>query len=537
MITTQVLENTPIRTIKGKVEHYIGSTLANTFNYDDNLISAEVSRIGSGKFYGYGVSQKIVVELRDKERALVIAIGDALRLYFKSGSNEYLSCFPNFTVTEVKRDENTNALTITGFDALHSASTATLNELQIEFPATIGDYATVIAGYLGLAFSWSYIENPAFELSYENGANFSGSEPLRDVLNAIAEATQTIYYVSAEDELIFKKLDVSSDAVYTVDKSQYFELECNTAKRLGAICSSTELGDNLTASLGVLGVETQYIKDNGFYTLREDLDTLLKDALAIVGGMDIAQFSCSWRGNYLLEIGDKVAFTTKDNNTITAYLVDDSIKYDGGFKQVSKWEYTESEKTASNSTTIGEAIKETYARVDKANKRIELVASETAQNSSNISQLEITTSGISSSVTKVEQKVNDNFESVNNDLETITERVNATMTATEVNIAIQTEVTKGTTQVTTVSNNFTFNDEGLRIAKSDSDMTTQITEDGMSVYRGGVSEENKVLIADNTGVKAENLHATTYLIIDTTSRFEDWEKDGVKRTACFWIGG
>jgi hypothetical protein len=46
-----------------------------------------------------------------------------------------------------------------------------------------------------------------------------------------------------------------------------------------------------------------------------------------------------------------------------------------------------------------------------------------------------------------------------------------------------------------------------------------------------------LLTADNSGVTAYNLHAKTYLIVGTTSRFEDYEKDGEIRTGCFWIGG
>ena len=51
----------------------------------------------------------------------------------------------------------------------------------------------------------------------------------------------------------------------------------------------------------------------------------------------------------------------------------------------------------------------------------------------------------------------------------------------------------------------------------------------MTVYKGG----EEVLVADNEGVKAEDLHATTYLIVGRNSRFEDL---GYDRTACFWIG-
>jgi hypothetical protein len=72
--------------------------------------------------------------------------------------------------------------------------------------------------------------------------------------------------------------------------------------------------------------------------------------------------------------------------------------------------------------------------------------------------------------------------------------------------------------------------DGLTISKTGAEMTTQITEDGMTVKR----DDTEVLRANNVGVDATNLHATTYLIIGKNSRFEDYESN---RSACFWIGG
>ena len=70
----------------------------------------------------------------------------------------------------------------------------------------------------------------------------------------------------------------------------------------------------------------------------------------------------------------------------------------------------------------------------------------------------------------------------------------------------------------------------MTVDKANSEMKTTITEDGMTVYKN----DEAVLVADNVGVNAKNLHATTYLIIGTNSRFEDY---GTNRTGCFWIGG
>ena len=252
--------------------------------------------------------------------------------------------------------------------------------------------------------------------------------------------------------------------------------------------------------------------------------------MAVAGGLTINQFSCSWRGNYLVEIGDKIALTTKDDATVYSFLLDDVISYDGALSQQTQWQYSANDaETASNPTTIGDAIKATYARVDKANKQIELVASETASNNEAISSLRLNTESISASVSKVEADTNSALEAVNNDIATISKRVEASVNAEQVSIAIKNELANGVSKVET-STGFTFNDTGLTVSKSNSEIETQITEDGMKVYKNNEA----VLTANNEGVKAVDLHATTYLIIGTNSRFEDF---GTNRTGCFWIGG
>ena len=54
--------------------------------------------------------------------------------------------------------------------------------------------------------------------------------------------------------------------------------------------------------------------------------------------------------------------------------------------------------------------------------------------------------------------------------------------ADDVNISISTALADGIDKVTTTTG-FTFNEEGLHISKSDSEITTNITEDGMTVYK------------------------------------------------------
>ena len=68
------------------------------------------------------------------------------------------------------------------------------------------------------------------------------------------------------------------------------------------------------------------------------------------------------------------------------------------------------------------------------------------------------------------------------------------------------------------------------VNKDDKEMSTLISEDGMTIYK----DDDEMLVANNSGVYAANLRATTYLIIGVNSRFEDYDDN--TRTGCFWIG-
>lgn len=144
-----------------------------------------------------------------------------------------------------------------------------------------------------------------------------------------------------------------------------------------------------------------------------------------------------------------------------------------------------------------------------------------------IASLRVDTDNISSSVTSIETSIFELSDSVTKDIQTLTEQVEAKMTSTEVDIQIKAAIDNGVDKVIT-STGYTLDGDGLTVSKSDSEMSTQITEDGMRVLKNS----DTVLVANGRGVDAVNLHATTYLIIGNNSRFEDWGN----RTACFWIG-
>ena len=145
-----------------------------------------------------------------------------------------------------------------------------------------------------------------------------------------------------------------------------------------------------------------------------------------------------------------------------------------------------------------------------------------------VSELNVKADNIFASVTEIRTSTEASINSVNANIETLTNEVSTKMTSEAVEIQIQTAMANGTTKVVTETG-FTFDSEGMTIEKAGSEMKTQITEDGMTVYQN----EEAMLTANNQGVDARNLHATTYLIVGGRSRFENY---GDNRTGCFWIG-
>lgn len=518
---------TPVRSIG--VMAYLNNAdgkLDKILAHDNNLISMTYERIGvNNKFYGFGICQKVNLRIRDIQRAINPTTEQHLQILIGNDSG-YTHFSPRMYITETHRDEITNELSITAYDAIYKMSADTVNDLGLTSNMTLAMYAGEAAGYYGLLVSIRGDDTP-FLINYAEIANFDGAETLRQLMDAVAEATQSIYYCDIDDNIIFRQLDRDGEAVYTIDREQYFTLDSGNNRRLAAICHTTELGDSITSALEVSGT-TQYIRDNPFYELRTDTHTLLDNALALMGGLTINQFECDWRGNPIVEIGDKLALITKDNETAYTYLLDDVIDYDGTYRQITRWRYEDdTADTADNPTNLGEALYKTYAKVDKANRDIEIVASEAEANSNNIAALQLNTESITASVSKVEENINTTISGVNENIATLSNRVDAAMTAEGVKISIQEELANGVDKVYT-STGFSFDADGLRVSKTGSEMESLLDEDGLSVYRDNV----EVLTADNTGVNGINMTVRQYLIVGG-SRFEAYGSD---RTGCFWIG-
>lgn len=519
--------SSPVRDIHARVELYEGSTLIEVCNCHDRLVKFNIERIGDeSKFFGFGICQRLNVHFIDKDRTLNISTANTMKVAYRIGENELVYPYPTFHVSEVNRDETTNELSVTAYDLMYPDSAHLVSD--IELPASynllyFASAASVTLKAAGVKFAnMSSIDG--FMLNMPEGGNFDGSETVREALNDLAEATQTIYYIDNDNWLVFKRLDKDGEAALQITKEDYINLQSKTNRRLGRIFHATELGDNLETS-GAMGT-TQFVRDNAFWTMLEPTEIVVQLELAkdTICGLTINQFECSWRGNFLLEIGDKIALTTKDDSVVYAYVIDDVIEYAGYFTETTRWAYNANDaETDAAPTTLGEALNQTFAKVDKVNREIELLASKVENSdvgkvTEEVANLKLTTESITAEVSRLEKGI-----------EEIENKVESTLTAENLSILVSNSINSVKTET-----GFTFDAGGLTIAKTDAATKTTISENGMTIYN---MNDDPVLTANNTGVVAYDLHARTYLIIGETSRFEDYENlEGQRRTGCFWIG-
>lgn len=535
MINSNIPGLSSMSMVRAKADIQTESALV-TCTCGDVLSDFVVTREGdNSKFFGFGICHKLDINLIDIERSLNVTKGNTIEIGLGDGGDLWDAPYPTFFITELKRDEKTNTITGTAYDKLYWAGEYLFKDLELSAPYTLRQVAQAIATKLGLELYVDTNIYADFLLSYAEGANLDGTETLRAVLNWIAEVTQSIYYVNNLNKLVFKRLSRDGEAVEHITRDDYYELNTKTPRTLSTICNTTELGDNVEASLDGDGA-IQYIRNNPFYELRTDLGSLIDKALTNIGGITITQFDCSWVGNYLLEIGDKIALTTEDGGEVYSYLLSDTVTFEGTLNETSEWEYTDEQpETYANPTNIGERINQTFAKVDKVNKEITLQASEIAENKESIGQLQVSTNQVIASVSTmektvedVETKLEDNADAVNARIDSVAKDVSLKLDKQGVEIAIETTLAEGVEKVVTASKKYSFDDSGLNISSSDSEISTTVTEDGMRIYR----HSQEVLTVDNTGVQAADLHARTFLIIGENSRLEDRGN----RTACFWIG-
>ncbi len=217
-------------------------------------------------------------------------------------------------------------------------------------------------------------------------------------------------------------------------------------------------------------------------------------------------------GNPALDPYDLISFTY-NGKTYTTFAQNE-LTYNGVMTQVFETNIGTLEKAQENVTVNTEEarFKRVYTNIDQMEGKIELNATETAENTTLINNQ------------------GEQIEALGTRLTQTTEGITAQVTA------IQEQVDEGTNLVKTTS--VTVNNDGISVATDTSEIETQITNEEFKITHGDdtlawFGYDNTT---NETKSEVNNLTVDKYFIVGN-HRVEAYENNGEKHTGFFYIGG
>ena len=351
-----------------------------------------------------------------------------------------------------------------------------------------------------------------------------------------------------------RKYDFSS----ILNLKQNFELQLETVNRINSelynMLDSLILNlDGLIENQGDIslwffyGVPTSLVEPESGWLSPDTRDDHIGDVYydRTLGGVYIYQEDYTWLQNYDPRLIQAMALTNaemaEDDNERKVYFTTPTVPYENG----DWWIQTNGDllicQVARNTGTYIEndfVVSSLYAGTNaNENNNILTIISGTVttikQSNDSITQLiEATTqliNGLDYAVNDSEGIVHKNY----SELKQIADSF--TITIGEVGTRVTDIEDNGVKRVQPYDDEakFKFDSEGLSIEKSGEQLSSQITNAGMYVYRNkDKADETIMLKADANIVEAENITVRTYLVIGDNSRMEDYAGG----TGIFYIG-
>ena len=295
------------------------------------------------------------------------------------------------------------------------------------------------------------------------------------------------------------------------------------------------------------GEKNTYVISGNFLLTANSTQTLIPVAQTLYDQLkDLAYTPCKVQIPASMEIhaGHILQITDRNGKSFTTYVMSktqtgqrDVLECTGSYRRDSttavnneKYRATsqkmlELQKEADGLTVSASQLNETIGQIDDA---VAGTQREIQSLQTSVGMVNVKADSVKVSVSALEEILN----STNQELTQTKEQVaSVNLQTNQLEVKIENVVNDGTRKVSNTTG--TFNEDGLRIDSTDSPTTTQITPDGMTVYKKSYDGQTGVLSATSDGVDATNLHAKTYLTVGGRSRFENY---GTDRTGCFWIG-
>lgn len=392
--------------------------------------------------------------------------------------------------------------------------------------------------------------------------NFAKNITCREVISRFAEIAGSIAFINREGKLEIKAPTNTSS---TIERSRYIKLTKESEVSFNTLVLGKDgINDDIVYPETISTDRVEYkILDNPFVDLyREDM---IEDISVNIIGKSYVPFTLNnFVDGFCFDLNDVISVKDRNGNTLdltifnyeTANRISTNVSAEAIGTMTTNYNLAGSSKNE---------LQEVKLNVDHNNQSIIALSKRITDNETGISQLEVATGKISSSVssisTKVEEvsaKANNNETSLNNAVGEINKKFDDYATkssVTEIRKDVSTALTDSAFSITAVNEikengvsklktdkGFTFNDEGLTIDSSDS--KTRFNADTDAIVVVDKSNNNELLFAGydenlkRSVLRVDNIEVDRYFSISNDFRQEVIEDETHgKGLAFFNIGG
>lgn len=283
-----------------------------SYNYEGDILKSIMTKVEFN-----------CTELFQEEQEFEIYIG------LKVGNNYEYNKFGRFIVYSVEKQEDTNSYYIVAYDYMLK-SMKDYVALNITYPITISNYIIAICSYLGITppiYNYyitcpNYNKNIQSELFIDTEGNSLGYT-FRDVLDKVAEATASTFYIDTDNRLAIRNpvsannyfnIDgvIANPAKINIDGGTY---TINSDKSITLNGDTTRSYQKMTLYENVTGTETFYglceLKAGHNYIIQAEATGNWSTARIILENK-----SGEWRQTTSSPAGTRIGyFTATDNDT------------------------------------------------------------------------------------------------------------------------------------------------------------------------------------------------------------------------------
>lgn len=432
------------------------------------------------------------------------------------------TCLGIFVLEKPKRT-GTNILTITAYDRVSRLDQVLDHWLAglVDWPYSMEKFAWMVCAQCGVELAESPIPNGNLPIHAFSAKGITG----RQLMSWICQLAGRFCRANAQGQL---ELGWYGENSVTVGPDSSFEL-CYFARGLTyedyQVQPIEKVQLRKTAQdVGAIWpdisepVNTYVITANALLSQADAAKAVAQSLFEQLRQVSYTPCTLTVPATLQVRAGDILQVTTTQNQTLTMYVMRHTLS-----GQRSRLECTGSQRRDS----IWAVNEKTYEALDGRMLELEMnqdgLRLENQDAAQKAAALQLQVDGISTQVSSLEGAAR--------------QLTRLEQTAQALQLQVQTLEAEGVSRVKTQTG-YTFDEEGLCVSRSDSQLTNTVSHQGMYVIRHkDTSAEAVMLRADAQGVEAANVSVGNYLVVGSHARFEDYGDGLEKRTACYHLGG